>query len=149
MKVICRSGHFAFYPQSRTELLRFVRLFKLPLYQERDYFTFEALLDLPRWSQVGRPFGNIVAVETYEGQFPWEPMRENSFVYSLGTELLVPALLITEVLSLPQTLDCAVAPKPLLQPGAKLSTGEVLMGYEGNLDLEIKRLYIYSRETLL
>lgn len=149
MRVVCRHGHFAFYPKDRKEILRMKSTLKIELVAEDDYFTFPALVGLPRWSQVARPFGNLPAVVTYEGRHAWEVMRENDFVFSLAALVLVPRAAITEIVRLPQTQDCIVAPKPLIQPGSILPTGNVLTGYNGELDLDFQRLYIYSQETLL
>lgn len=149
MKVLCRNGHFAFYPKDRKEVLRFQTLFDLELVAEDDYYTFESLAGLPRWSQTLVPFGNLPAVATYEGRHPHEVMRANEFVYSLATSLLVPRSTISETVRLSQTQECSIAPKPLIQPGAILTTGNVLLGYVGELDLQFQRLYIYSQGTLL
>ena len=148
MKVICRHGHFAFYPEYKKEVSRFKTLFKVPLYAEDDYFTFESLLDLPRWSQILVPYGDLVGLVNYEARYPWQVMKQNSFVYSLALETLVPRVSITQMVSLPQTEDCIVAPKTLIQPGSIMSSGNVLLGYQGELDLNFQKLYIYAQETL-
>lgn len=149
MKVVCRQGHFAFYPADKGEVIRFQRLFKLGLVAERDYFTFDGLEGLPRWSQAGRLFGTLPAVVTFEGEHAWEVMRENAFVYSLATGFLVPSSTVVQSVNLRQTLDSALAPKPLIQPGAVMTDGNILLGYRGELDLTSQRLYVFSLETLL
>lgn len=153
MRVVVRHGHFAFYPLKRSDALHFQRVFKLPLFAEDDYYTLEALVGLPRWSQIGALYGGLPAVVTYEGRKPWEVMRENGFVYSLAYETLVPRLTVTDSLAIPQSRDYAVAPKPLIQPGAILTQGlfpgDRILGYQGDLDLDTQRLYIGSQETLL
>ncbi len=148
MKVICRHGHFAFYPGTAEDIARFQRLFETPIVAEADYFTFEGLLGLPKWSQVLKPYGLLPAVVTFEGPHASDVMRENSFVYSIVTGLLVPTSAITEVISLPQTQNAYLASKLLLQPGCVLTTGDRLLGYRGFIDLKLQRLYIYARELL-
>lgn len=157
MRVLCRHGHFAFYPQARDEVLRMKRVLGLELVAEDDYYTMEGLAGLPRWSQFGVPYPLFppgpTALFTYEGRHAWEVMRENLLVYSLATGLLVPYLSVTQVVALPQSRDYCVAPKLLVQPGAKLIggliPGNILLGYRGTIDLNIQRLYIDSLETLL
>ncbi len=152
MRVLVRHGHFAFYPQFRGDVLHFQRIFGTQLYQEDDYYTFLQLTGLPRWSQFGRLFGTLPALITYEGRHPWEVMAENDFVYSLETNLLVPsATFLAETISLPQARDFAIAPKPLIQPGSTLLglVPNQILGYEGYLDIDLRRLYISSLETLL
>lgn len=153
MRVVCRSGHFAFYPEARDDVMRFKRLTGVNLYGVEDYFTFLALKDLPRWSQTGRLFGNLPALLTYEGREPWDVMSENDFVHSLATGLLVPRTTIVETLTLPQTNNYAIAPWILVQPGTFFTVGvlevNVLTGYQGHIDLSTQRLYLYDLETLL
>ncbi len=149
MRVLVRHGHHAFYPRDRAEVIRFVNLFKLPLVGEADYFTFAALADLPRWSQVGVDYGGLPATVTYEGRNAWEVMAENGFVYSLELSVLVPLAAIVGSVNLKQTLDAAIAPRPFVQAGAVLDDGAgTLVGYSGELDLDFQRLYIYERELL-
>lgn len=153
MRVVVRHGHFAFYPEARDDVLRFQRLFKLKLVAESDYYTLEGLVGLPRWSQVARPFGSLPANVTFEAPRPWDVMAANGFVYSLGLGSLIHYAAVAETVSLPQSLDYAIASKPLVQPGSILSgaaiPGNVLLGYSGTLDLSIQRLYVASVETLL
>lgn len=149
MRVVVRHGHFAFYPQERRDALRFQRVFGLKLVTENDYFTFEGLKDLPRWSQTARPYGNLIALQTFEGRHASEVMAKNGFVFSLSTKLLVPYQAVTQILKLPQGNDYVVAPKVLVQPGSVLTTGNVLLGYTGIIDLDYQKLYIDSQETLL
>ncbi len=148
MRVLCRHGHFAFYPATGEDLTRFQRLFKVALVAEQDFYTFSALQGLPRWSQTLRPFGLLPATVNYEGRNAWDVMLQNSFVYSLATETLIPAATVVQIISLPETLNAYLSPKPLLQPGVRLVDGSVLLGYSGELDLKMQRLYIYARELL-
>ncbi len=147
MRVVCRYGHFAFYPAAVGEVQRFMRIFDLPIYPENDYFTFEPLLALPRWSQTGLPFGGLPAITTYEARNTWEVMEQNEFVFSLGLETLVPVSTIVQAVSLSQTQDTLVAPAVLVQPGAFIEVGVRLTSYHGEIDLQYQRLYIYARET--
>lgn len=149
MKVVCRHGHYAFYPSSKEDVIHFQRLFKLEIVAEDDYFTFPALKGLPRWSQIARPYGDAVAIATCERPHAWEVMEKNNLVYSLALGILVVATTITKSVTLKQTRDCAIAPKPLVQAGSLLPTGNVLLGYRGELDLRLQRLYVYSQDTLL
>lgn len=149
MRVLCRHGHFAFYPQGDDEVRRFIRLFGADLESEADYFTFTALKDLPRWSQIARPFGALPATATFEGRHASDVMRENGFVYSLTLGVLVPYASVTVSVALPQARDYIVAAKPLLQPGAIMADGDRLLDYEGVLNMGTQRLYLSSIGGLL
>ena len=97
MRIVCRHGHYAFYPQSSTELARFCTKYSTELFAEQDYYTFEELLDAPRYSLAGMAWVNLPAIKTFEGRHAWDAMRENDFVFSLQTKLVVPKLSITGV----------------------------------------------------
>jgi hypothetical protein len=133
-------------------VINFTRLFKIALERESDYFTFPELVGLPRWSQIGRPYGAedaLPAVANFEGQNAWEVMQANGFVYSLATGLLVPFTAIVSQVTLRQTLDCAISPNLIVQPGSLVIGTGIIVGYHGEIDLTMQRLYIYSLETLL
>lgn len=149
MKVVAKHGFVYFYPQRPDDLIRFKRTFGVTLAAENDYFTFPALVGLPRYSITGAMYGNLPALKTYEGRDAAEVMRENGFVYSLKAEALVPKQLILGAVTLSQTLNYAIAPMVFLQPGLRLSTGERLLGYNGTIDLFYQKLYLFSRETEL
>ncbi len=148
MRVVCRHGHIALFPSDRTDVLKFERIFKIDLFDVEDFYTFEGLSDLPRWSQIARPFGGLPATATFEGQNPWDVMRANDFVFSLTTETLVPRATVVTSAKIKQTLDCAFFPRPLIQPNALIAPGKWLIGYQGEIDLDFQRLYIYSQEVL-
>lgn len=144
MMVHCRHGFFEYYPQRSTDLQRFERIQKVKLFAERDYFTFEGLLNLERFSLQGSVYNNLPALVTYEGRDAAEVMQENGFVYHLATEVLIPKDLVLTTVTIPQTLDCAIAPSCFVQPGAILQNGQRLVSYSGEIDLSFQRLYIYS-----
>ncbi len=149
MIVHCRHGFFEYYPQRRTDLKRFERLQRVKLVPERDYFTFEGLAGLPRFSLQGSLYKNLPAFATYEGHDAAEVMRENGFVYHLATDLLIPKELVLSIVTIPLTQDCAIASSCFVQPGSLIQTGQRLVSYEGEIDLDVQRLYIYSMEFSL
>lgn len=147
--VHCRHGFLEYYPQTKREKGIFERIQGVTLKQEKDYFTFEGLIDLPRYSLQGSLYANLPALVTYEGRDASDVMRENGFVYHLATELLIPASLVLTTVTIPKTQDCWVAPSCFVQPGAVLQNGRRLVSYEGEIDLEVQRLYLYSMEFSL
>lgn len=147
MKVTCNYGFIKFYPQQPDDLVRFKRIMGVDLVSERDYFTFEALKDLPRHSVAGMPYAGITAIKTYEGRDASEVLRENKFVYNLEFEAVVPILAVIAVTDLNQTLNYAVASGPFLQPGARVSgTADRILSYSGWLSLDYQRFYLFDRE---
>lgn len=130
MRVLCRHGHFAFFPKRAKDVARYARFFDQDLVREGDYYTFEALAELPRYSIAGKIFGNLPALETYEGRAPWEVMRENDFVYSLQLGLLVPKLAIVSIVQLPRSDTYFISPTPLFQPGVRDTSGQQILSYD-------------------
>lgn len=147
MKVICRHGHFAFYPTDKDELVRLQRLLKTVLFSVDDYYTFPTLAALNNWSLAGLPFGNLPALTTFCGRDPWDVMKANGFVFSLATMTLVPVASIMMKAPIHYTLDCAVSTRVIFQPGGLDPINRLpIVGYEGEIDIDFQRLYIYSRE---
>jgi len=150
VKVIARHGFIEYYPQKADDLQVFRRLFDVTLVAEKNYFTFEALAELPRYSIAGALYAGLPALVTYEGRDASEVMRENNFVYSMALKTLVPTVAIVGTIELPQTQNYAMAKGPFVQPGSLLGViGGRIVGYEGWLDLDYQKLYIYSRELSL
>lgn len=146
MKVKCQHGFFKYYPDGREELRTFQRLFRIELVREADYFTFKALAGLPRYSLQGSLYKSSPALVTFEGREAADVMRENGFIYHLQTEQIIPYTLVLTTITLLGTQSCTVAPSWIVQPGARMQNGLRILGYEGEIDLNTQRLYIYSGE---
>lgn len=140
MNVLCRHGHFAFYPRSVGEPSRFSLALGLPLERDGDFYTFPALKELPRYSIEGKTYGNLVATKTYEGRGAWDVFRENGWVYSLSTKLLVLKASISISIQPMRRPYSFVAQTPLLQPGSMLPTGQRILSYEGELFIPLQKL---------
>ena len=149
MKVVCRHGFFKFYPRTESDLQTFMRLTGLTLVPEQDYFTFEALQGLPRYSLAAQLFGTLPATVTYEGRDASKVMRENGFVYNVTLGILVATASIFTIASLKQTTNYILVPGVLIQPGAIVSpisffSGQRVMSYSGEINLNFQRLYIFD-----
>ncbi len=142
MRVLCRHGHFAFYPDNAEDVARYCRFFDIELVRSGDFYTFEALADLPRYSLQVKPFGGLPAITTYEGRGPWEVMRENGFVYNVLLERLVPKLTIIGVLQAPRSDSYFISPTPLFQPGVRDSSGQQILSYDAEFIPETSKLKI-------
>lgn len=130
MRVVCRHGHFAFYPRRASDLSRFSSYFNLNLGREEDYYTFKELVDAPHYSIIGKPYIHLPAISTYEGK-PWDVMRENSFVYHLQTGLVIPKVSVLSMMDLPLVGNYYLAGGALIQPGALDLTGQRILSYTG------------------
>lgn len=133
MRVICRHGHFAFYPRNASDIYRFANAFDVELMREQDYFTFSGLIGAKTYSLLGKPYLNLPAIATYEGT-PWAVMKENNYVYSVQLGLLVPKVSIVGIVEITQKGFFYVCNVPLLQPGARTILGRAIMSYSGEFD---------------
>ncbi len=140
------NGFIKFYPQEPEDLVKFARLFKIDLVREYDYFTFEALAGLPRYSIAGMMFGNIIAVKTYEGRDASDVMLKNGFVYSFSLKALVPMLTLPNSVAIKESLWYGVTPAAFLQPGARVDgSTQRILSYSGWLSLDYQKLYVFDR----
>lgn len=131
MRVLCRHGHIAFFPRIASEVSRFCRYFGVELIRVEDFFTFEPLVELDRYSLVGKTYGNLPAVETFEGENPWQVMKENGFVYHIASGLLLSKTSIAVKINPPLVGDFFIAESPLIQPGSRNAAGQQILSYDG------------------
>ncbi len=139
MRVICRHGHYAFYPRKTSDIYQFANSFDFDLVREEDYFTFAALKGAPRYSLAGSPYLDVPALETFEGN-PWDVMRENDFVYNVDSEILVPKASVMATVEISQKGLFYVTNVPLLQAGSRNVLGRQILSYSG--EFQEDRFYL-------
>lgn len=142
MKVVCRHGHFAFYPFGPSDIGRFNSYFSQTLEMENDYYTFPFLKGAPRTSLQTKPWLGLPAIKNYEGRNAWDVMKENGFVYSIDKKIVVPKASIFVTADIPRASFYYLASTALIQPGCRVITGQQVLSYEGNFDLDQKTLKI-------
>lgn len=130
MRVLCRHGHFAFYPRNASEIAKFSNYFNVTLKRENDYFTFSSLFGAKNYSILGKPYLNLPAVKTFEG-LPWYVMKANGFVYDISLGVLIPKLSVISVIELPLVGFYFRAGGSLIQPGSRTLTGQQILSYSG------------------
>lgn len=147
MRVICRHGHFAFYPRRTEDVAQFASMYDYSLKREEDYFTFDKLYEAPHYSLAGKPYINLPAIKTYEGK-PWDVMRENNFVYSIALKLLVPKTAIIGVIEILQSDLFYIVDQGLIQPGLRTIRGIPVMSYSAEIFIDKKQMRVleYSNE---
>jgi hypothetical protein len=141
MRVLCRHGHFAFYPRKASDVARFAQTYGFELEREEDYFTFSNLVGVPNYSLLGSIYVNIPALVTCAGT-PWDVMKANNFVYNIATGLIVPKLAILGVVNPTQVGQYFVFEAPLIQPGCRTKFGQQILSYTGELFEDNSRLRI-------
>jgi len=148
MRVVCRHGHFAFYPKNSTDVGRFTNYYDVELVRDGNFYTFPFLKDAPRYSLVLKPYLGLPATTTFEGRDASEVFRENGFVYNIELGIVVPKLSITTVISPPQAGYFFLGQSPLIQPGSRTITGQQVLSYDAEFIQEYFRLKVreYSDE---
>lgn len=144
MRIVCRHGHYAFYPYTSAELARFCTKYDAELFPEEDYYTFEELLGAPRYSLAALTWVNLPAVKTYEGRHAWDVMRENNFLFSLQTKLIVPKTSIIGVYDNPRSAYYWRAVTILPQAGYRDVGGNQILGFDAVHDVALSETRILS-----
>jgi hypothetical protein len=141
MRILCRHGHYSFYPRTVSDIARFSSFYNQELVRVNDYYTFPFLKELESYSLKGLPYKNLAATATYEGN-PWEVMRENGFVYSLALKTLVPKASVNFVLNTPKTGFYFTSEIPMIQAGSLNALGIQLLSYDAEYHFDINKLRV-------
>ncbi len=141
MRVLCRHGHFAFYPREAGDINRYARHYGQELVRDGDFYTFPRLQGAPKYSLQGKPYLTVPAVKTFEGE-PWEVMKENGWVYLIAADIIVPKATIVGKAPLSETVFYFLAQNILVQPGSFLANGEKAMSYDGEFSQKTFQLRI-------
>jgi hypothetical protein len=141
MRVLCRHGHYAFYPRSVSDVGRFVQFYGQELVRAGEFYTFPLLKDLPDYSLKGLIFGNTPATKTYAGK-PWEVMRENGLVYSLAVKMLVPKSSVTFIVDPPRTGFYFTSETPMIQAGSRNAAGVPILSFDAEYQSDINKLRV-------
>lgn len=133
MRVVNNYGYLKFYPKTVGQINAFMRFFGVELFAKGNYFTFESLLSLPRYSVLGAPYGNLNALVNFEGRSAEEVLQANEFVYHITSDALVDInSVIGNAEPWPATFYFTYD-APLIQAGFKNSQGKRISGYSGEI----------------
>lgn len=145
MRVLCRHGHFAFYPRRASDVARFCRFFDATLERVEDFYTFPGLVAAKSFSLEGLKYLGLAATATVEG-VPWDVMRENGFVYSVEKGKVIALSSVSLSTDLPLSTHCYIGP-PLVEPGSRDRSGKRILSYDGEyMESEFTRLYVREIE---
>lgn len=145
MRVLCRHGHFAFYPKTEREVARFASIFNQVLLRQDDFYTFAFLKDAPEYSLLGKPYLGLPALVTYAGK-AWDVLRENGFVFDFTLGVIKPKALSISIVNLVLIDDFWTCDVPLIVPGSLTNLGSKIVSYDAQLDLETSQLKVFEVE---
>lgn len=145
MRVLCRSGHYSFYPRNERDISRFCSFYKVELEKENDYYTFKFLKGIKDYSIRGGLYSNAPAIKTVEGK-PWEVMDANGLVYSIFLKRIVNKATITIVSNLKLANFYYISDSGLLQSGALTSQGKKIKSFDAEYYFDIHKLRIREVE---
>ncbi len=141
MKIKCIHGFFKIWPDSSSEVSRFINNYGLILTTRDWYFTFPPLASAKNYSLVGKTYVTFPATETFEGE-PGEVMRKNKIVYDFSKGVTIP---IASVLSKLQLENCGeyFLSSGLIIPGALTDDGKRVTDYTAHWDSSVN-IFRYS-----
>lgn len=143
MRILCRHGHFAFYPKNENEIYRFENLFDEEIVRVDDFYTFDFLSEAPDYSLIGKNYLGLPAVAGFEGN-PWDVMEANGFVYNVALGLVVPKTTILTVVSIDISESFYTTENPFIQPGSLNVDGSRILSYDANYSVDTSQLRIFE-----
>lgn len=144
MKARCLHGFFLFEEIKAGEVSDWASYSGLSIVPRGTYFTFEALLEAPRYSIQGAPLLNLTSTKTFEGE-PWEVFEANGFVFDFSTGLLKPLLSVTQLVQI-KTVGHKFISNGLILPGSVTDDGKRVKDYAAHYSKETLR-WLYSEVT--
>lgn len=144
MRIVCRHGHYAFFPRGAADVQRFAQFFNLDLVLDQEFYTFRNLKGLAFYSLKGKQYGNgPIAKVTFSGK-PWEVMQANGFVYDLNSGLIVDKASIGFTTKLTRTDFYWYVETTLIQAGSFNQSGEKILNFDAELDSATNQLRVRS-----
>lgn len=128
MRVKCLHGYFLFEETKVGQVSDFMSRTGLSLVPVGTRYTFEALVDAPKYSLAGKALlGGFTAIETFEGE-PWEVFEANGVIFDFGTDTVKPITAITQRTSVKLAGNRFVSPG-LILPGTLTEEGKRVRDY--------------------
>lgn len=144
MLINCRHGFFYIYEEKAGQVSAFSSLFGLPILPKNDFYTFQPLLGVQKYSLIGKNILNLPAVKTFEGT-EGEVFEANSFVYDFTTGLLKNINSVTTIVRIKQAGTYFVS-NGLILPGSVTADGGRVKDYSARYSRDTQRFY-YSEVT--
>lgn len=127
MRVRCIHGYFIFEETRVGQISDFMSYFGLTLFPKDNYYTFEKLLEAPKYSLIGKPILGVNAIHTFEGE-PWEVFEANELIYDFTLDLMRPISSVTQNTVVKLAGNRFYSPG-LILPGSLNSEGQRVRDY--------------------
>lgn len=141
LKLNCLHGYFIFEENASGQISEYMSLTGLSLVKKNNYYTFQYLLDSPRYSLAGKNYLNLPATKTFEGN-EWEVFEENGFIYDFTLNLLVPIQSVFKKTTIKVAGNRFISPG-LILPGSITDDGSRVKGYSAWYSKE-RATWLYS-----
>lgn len=144
MIVSCEHGYYKFYPESVPALELLEKTFGISdLVQEKNYYTFEALRDMPTYSVLGYPLGAGIAKATYHDGHKENLLKKNSLVYNLSLNQITEKILS---LNFPSIVKSDIYAMRFIPQAGCLVDGVVYDSFYGEINfrtgiIEVEQFY--------
>lgn len=140
MKLIAKQGYYKFYPEFIGEVKLWENANGVKLYQERDFWTFSQLKELPNYSFIGHRIAGLnIAIVNYAG-LPEEVLSKNKLTYCVSLGTIVPrATMVLKQITISQGAYMSCKGLPQLYA---LSGLEQIEGFEAFIDVRLNRYKI-------
>lgn len=141
MKVKCNHGYFIFEETEVGQISDFSYITGKKIIARENYYTFEPLTRVDKYSLKAKPILNLPAIKTFEGE-PWEVLEANGFVYDFRTDIIVPiaSIVLTTTLNL---VGNRYISQGLLLPGCFDQSGRKIKSFSGWYSRE-RGTWLYS-----
>lgn len=133
MKLICSHGYFKLEEFTQGEFSDFMSYSGLAIERNGDHFTFDGLVDAPKYSIAGGKYLGCPTTETFEGE-PWEVMRANGLVYNFSNGTVVPIETVLTSVHLSSAGNFYDA-GGMIQPGSVTDDGKRVTDYAASFSI--------------
>lgn len=97
MRISCESGYYKFYPDSAPAAKTLERVFNIEVVQEKNYYTFQALKDMPAYSIIGKIIGLGICFLNFSNGNKADVLKKNLLTYNLSAKNITSLLVAINV----------------------------------------------------
>lgn len=146
MRIRCLHGFFYFDEVRVGQISDFISYTGLSIVPDGKHFTFEKLLNAPKYALAGKAYLGATITTTFEGE-PWQIFEANNLIYDFSRDLVVPFLSITQITKISEAGNKLIS-EGLILPGSLTAEGLRVKDYSAWFSRD-KNTFSYSEVTLV